>query len=113
MHNSILNYNYSEIDKIINSLQFKEIDKDMNNKNSLNDITVVITGKLIKFKNRDALKQKIEEYGGKVVNSISGKTNYLINNDINSTSAKNLTAKSKNVPIISEEDFVNKFFIWQ
>ena len=111
LHNSILNYNYSEIDKIINSLQFKEIDKDMNNKNSLNDITVVITGKLIKFKNRDALKQKIEEYGGKVVNSISGKTNYLINNDINSTSAKNLTAKSKNVPIISEEDFVNKFFI--
>lgn len=111
LHNSILKYNYSEIDKIINFLQFKEIDKDTNNKNSLNDIIVVITGKLVKFKNRDALKQKIEEYGGKVVSSISNKTNYLINNDINSTSSKNLTAKSKNIPIISEEEFINKFFI--
>ena len=51
-------------------------------------------------------KAVIEKNGGKVVGSISGKTDYLINNDINSTSSKNLSAKKLNIPIISEDEFL-------
>jgi DNA ligase (NAD+) len=67
--------------------------------------TFVITGKLNSYSNRDALKSEIESLGGKVTGSISSKTNYLINNDITSTSAKNQKAKSLGIPIISEEDY--------
>ena len=67
--------------------------------------TFVITGKLDLNKNRDALKAKIESLGGKVTGSVSSKTNYLINNDLTSTSAKNKKAKELGIPIISEEQF--------
>lgn len=56
--------------------------------------------------NRDALKADIVAHGGTVVGSVSSKTSYLINNDINSTSSKNQKAKSLNIPIISEEEFL-------
>lgn len=67
----------------------------------------VITGTLIHYANRDELKEIIESMGGKVSGSISSKTNYLINNDVNSSSSKNKKAKSLGVPIISEKGFVN------
>jgi DNA ligase (NAD+) len=66
----------------------------------------VITGSVNHFKNRNELKDFIEARGGKVVSSISGNTNYLINNNINSTSSKNLTAKKLGIPIISEDDLL-------
>lgn len=69
--------------------------------------TFVITGSVNKFANRDELKSKIESLGGKVTGSVTKKTNYLINNDINSTSSKNKKAKEFNIPIITEEDFIN------
>ena len=69
--------------------------------------TFVITGKLTTFKNRDEAKQKIENAGGKVVDSVSSKTDYLVNNDINSTSSKNQKAKQLNIPIISEAQLLN------
>ena len=62
------------------------------------------------FKNRAALQSAIESAGGKVVGSISKNVKYLINNDVNSTSSKNLAAKKLEIPIISERDFVKKFF---
>lgn len=65
-----------------------------------------ITGKLITFKNRQELVDKIESLGGKWVDSVSKKTDYLINNDTASTSGKNKKAKELNIPIISEADFV-------
>ena len=68
--------------------------------------TFVITGDLNHFKNRDEMIDKIESLGGKCSGSVSKKTDYLINNDINSTSSKNQKAKSLNVPIISEDDFL-------
>ena len=68
--------------------------------------TFVITGKLITFKNRDEAKAKIEAAGGKVVDSVSSKTNYLVNNDINSTSSKNVKAKNLGIPIISESQLL-------
>ena len=74
--------------------------------NELENKTFVITGSVNHYQNRDALKADIEAHGGKVVGSISSKVNYLINNDINSTSSKNQKAKSLNVPIISEDQFL-------
>ena len=74
---------------------------------SLNNLTFVITGSLTHFSNRDELVEFIESHGGKVVKAISNKVNYLINNDITSTSTKNREAKELNIPIISEEDFLN------
>ena len=75
-------------------------------KNELDGKTFAVTGSVNHYSNRDALKADIEAHGGKVVGSISSKTDYLINNDISSTSSKNQKAKSLNVPIISEEDFL-------
>lgn len=75
--------------------------------NMLQNKIFVITGKLETFSNRDELVTKIESLGGKVSGSVSDKTNYLINNDVNSTSGKNKKALELNIPIISEQDFLN------
>lgn len=67
----------------------------------------VITGSLTHYKNRDELVSIIESMGGKVSGSVSTKTSYLINNDTQSSSSKNQKAQKLNIPIISEEDFIN------
>lgn len=67
----------------------------------------VITGKLEKYPNRSALESVILHNGGTVQSAVSTNTNYLINNDINSASSKNKKAKELNIPIISEQDFIN------
>lgn len=108
---AIWNYNFSEADKIYLYLTIPEVEEETKTANSLDGITIVITGKLIHYKNRSALQQAIEKAGGKVVGSVSKNTDYLINNDNTSTSSKNLTAKRLNVPIITEEEFINKFNI--
>ena len=58
---------------------------------------------------RNQLIDIIEQHGGKVSSSVTKKTNYLINNDTTSTTAKNKTAIDLNIPIISEEDFMRQF----
>ena len=68
--------------------------------------TFVITGSVEHFENRDALKEFIESKGGKTSGSVSKNTTFLINNDVTSTSGKNQKAKTLNIPIISEEDFL-------
>lgn len=75
------------------------------------DITFVVTGEVIKFANRKVLSQAIEEQGGKVAGSVTKKTDYLINNDLFSSSSKNAKAKELGIPIISEDDFILKFQI--
>lgn len=67
----------------------------------------VVTGSVNHYKNRDELKADIENRGGKVSGSISSKTTYLINNDIDSNSSKNKKAKELNIPIITEEQFLS------
>ena len=79
---------------------------DVKSKVNLSNKTFVITGSLVHYKNRDELISVIESLGGKVSGSVSAKTNYLINNDINSSSSKNIKARKFNIPIISEEDFI-------
>lgn len=69
--------------------------------------TFVVTGSVHHYKNRDELKADIVTHGGTVVGSVSSKTSYLINNDISSTSSKNQKAKSLNIPIILEEEFLS------
>ena len=68
--------------------------------------TFVITGKVNHFDNREALQAYIESLGGKASGSVSKNTDYLINNDKDSTSGKNKKAKELGIPVISEEDFL-------
>ena len=109
MHSSIVNFDYTEAielaDKYINVLAV-ELGTPEETADAIDGKTFVVTGKLAHYKNRDELKTVIEKNGGKVVGSISGKTDYLINNDVNSTSSKNASAKKLNIPIISEEEFL-------
>ncbi len=69
--------------------------------------TFVITGDLEAFGNRKELQELIEKYGGKVTGGVTSKTDFLINNNIYSTSGKNKKANELNVPIINEKDFLN------
>lgn len=68
--------------------------------------TFVITGSVYHFENRNQVKEKIESLGGKVTSSVTSNTDYLINNDITSNSSKNKKAKELDIPIITEEEFM-------
>ena len=72
----------------------------------LQGMVFVVTGSVHHFANRGEVKEMVERLGGKVTGSVTGKTNYLINNDVNSTSSKNKKARELGVPIISEEEFL-------
>lgn len=72
----------------------------------LSGINFVITGSVEHFANRAEVKAEIEKRGGKVTGSVTSKTGYLINNDVNSTSSKNKKARELGVPIISEETLI-------
>lgn len=112
MHNAIVNFDYREFDRLVDMqyITFKAEEQEIiENANSLEGLTFVITGKLKRFKNRDLVKAEIEARGGKVVGTVSSKTTYLVNNDVTSTSAKNRAAKELRIPIISEEDLMNLF----
>ena len=113
MANSLIDYfanidNINLINKVFPLLKLNDniINENIEN-NNINNKTFVITGDLQTFKNRKELQQKIEDLGGKVTSSVSSKTDFLINNDKNSTSSKNKKAKELNIPIISEQDFLN------
>ncbi len=94
-------------------LKCVEIADEVTDENSMrfNGMTFVITGSLNHFENRNTLKTLIEDGGGKVSGSVSSKTAYLINNDSTSSSSKNKKAQSLNIPIITEEEFIEKFKI--
>ena len=112
MHKAIVNFNYEEADALVKAglVTFNSI-TPTTQENSLDGLTFVITGKLNQFKNRDAIKDKIESLGGKVTGSVSKNTSYLINNDKDSTSSKNKSAKTLGIPILSEKDFIETFGI--
>lgn len=100
--------NRAEVERLLAEIEF--IIEENTSEQDLEGKTFVITGSLETYPNRDALKKEIEDRGGKVAGSVSAKTSYLINNDINSNSSKNKKAKSLGVPIITEEDFRNNQF---
>lgn len=88
----------------------KEVDIEeeytSDNSSILEGKTFVITGSVNHFANRNALKELIEQLGGKATGSVTGNTSYLINNDSTSASSKNKTAAKLGVPVITEEEFL-------
>lgn len=99
-------FDYTEADELysfMNIVPYRQ--EEITTNNSITGKTFVITGKLTRFKNRVALKRDIESHGGKVTESVSKNTDYLINNDIKSTSTKNKKALDLNIPIISEDEY--------
>ena len=91
-----------------NTMQAQPGDND-GNKQTLQGMTVVITGKLTQFKNRSEMQSAIEKAGGKVGSSVTGNTKILVNNDNKSTSAKNVAAQKLGIPILTEQEFVEKY----
>ena len=111
MANAIVEY-FSDKEKLEEYLELLSelnitYEENINTENAIAGKTFVITGSLNKYDNRDALKEVIDSLGGKVTGSVTKKTDYLINNDIDSTSSKNKKAKELGIPIITEEDFDN------
>lgn len=98
--------NYNDINSLLEEFTFDE-KRNENSSNKLEGMVFVITGKLNQFSNRDAAKEFIEANGGKVSGSISSKTTYLVNNDINSTSSKNKKAKDLGIKIMTEQELKN------
>lgn len=111
MNNNLLTFDYSEIDYIVeNYLIIKKEEKTNNNsENKLNNLTFCITGKTNVFKNRTELQSFIEANGGKAASSVTKNVDYLINNDVSSTSSKNIRAKELDIKIIDEQTFMNMF----
>ena len=109
MNKSLKNYNYNELDYIVENYLIinNKIEEDKEQK--LENKTFCITGKVNIFKNRDELSSFITSLGGKVTSSMSPKVDYLINNDVNSTSSKNKKAKELEKPIIDEQMFLDMF----
>lgn len=96
--------NQRKLEHLLTYLTFKEMKIETGN--PLSGKQFVITGSVNQFENRNAMKEFIENRGGKVTGSVSKKTDYLINNDTESSSSKNKKAKELGIPILSEEDFL-------
>jgi len=94
-----------ELRKLLDELEIPQEEKSAEAQ-IFKDVTFVITGSVEHFANRNEVKEVIESKGGKVTGSVTAKTNYLINNDVNSTSSKNKKAKELGIPIITEEEFL-------
>ena len=114
MNDSLHRFNYSQADdlayKILDIHNSLWVDPQAITPtikfSEVNGKTFVITGAVRQFQNRDEVKAAIETHGGKVTASVSKNTDYLINNDINSTSSKNIKAKQLGIPIITEEQLI-------
>lgn len=108
LNNALTYFNYDKADNLVSN--FVTVNAIENTKTEeLQGLNFVITGSLKKYKNRAELQKVIESKNGKVSNSISRNTSYLICNDTTSTSAKHLAASRLGVPIITEDDFVLNF----
>ena len=96
--------NNEKLDHLMSYLSVKKEEKK--GEQIFQNMNFVITGSVEHFANRAQAKEFIESLGGKVTGSVTGKTNYLINNDTTSNSSKNKKAKELGIPILSEEDFL-------
>lgn len=106
---ALTTFDYTEADKLYGILNVKPAPTAIDiSEQPLKDMKFVITGSVKHFKNRTELQGLIEKCGGKVVSAISKNVDYLINNDAESTSAKNVAAKKLGIPILTEEEFLEK-----
>lgn len=99
-------WNEDRIGQLVRNMRFKDEKSPISINNDLSGLTFVITRSLNQFANRDAAKEEIELHNGKVSGSVSTKTDYLVNNDIDSNSGKNKKAKELGIPIINEEQLI-------
>ena len=101
--------NKAMLENVLKEVEIEKVTVENTSDGSCAGLTFVITGDVFKFKNRNEFKAYVESQGGKVTGSVSKKTSYLVNNDLESASSKNKKAKDLNVPIISEDTFIEKF----
>lgn len=97
--------NRLDYQKLLEHLHFPE-NQPSESSSALSGKIFCITGTISHYKNRKALQEEIERFGGKTTGSVTTKTSYLINNDKNSNSSKNKKAKELGISIISEEEFL-------
>ncbi|MBR2851853.1 MAG: NAD-dependent DNA ligase LigA [Anaerotignum sp.] len=97
------------LDDALQYLRIRKTEQAETGDSPMQGLTFVVTGDLNHFANRKELQALIEQRGGKVTGSVTKKTNFLINNDIHSASSKNKKAAELGIPILSEEDFMEKF----
>ena len=107
----IVNYfadqeNRQKLDQLLQEIVLEAPSEDAGKEQILAGKIFVVTGDLTHYENRNVLKEEIESLGGKVTGSVTGKTDYLINNDLLSSSGKNKKAKELGVPVISEEEYM-------
>ena len=112
--NSILTWYAKESNRmslvhLLEELSIEHVEPKDTSEGTCVGMTFVITGDVHHYKNRDEFKAYVESQGGKVAGSVSGKTSYLVNNDVESNSSKNRKAKDLGIPIISEDEFVAQF----
>ncbi len=98
--------NREDFRKLLQTIIPVNLNTNNNTDQSLAGKNFVVTGDVTQFKNRKELQKFIESKGGKVTGSVTSKTNWLINNDVESTSSKNKKARKLGIPIISEKDFL-------
>ena len=103
--NNFWNTNQNKVINVSKNFIFEE-NQPTETTSELSGKTFCVTGSLKHFSNRDELKQRIKDMGGKVSDSVTSKTSFLINNDSKSTSGKNKKAHELNIPIITEEQFL-------
>lgn len=101
--------NQSSLKALLKEVTIEKVDLSPDDDGKCTGLTFVITGDVHHYKNRDEFKAYVEASGGKVTGSVTSKTNYLVNNDVESTSSKNRKAKELGIPIISEDQFVERF----
>ena len=95
-----------KLDRLLKELKLEKMESGSSDQQVFSGVNFVITGKVTHFSNRNEVKEKIEELGGKVTGSVTSKTNYLINNDSTSNSSKNKKAKELGIRIITEDEFI-------
>lgn len=101
--------NQASLEALLSEVEVEKVEPKKDTDGTCKGLTFVITGDVHSYKNRDDFKAYVESQGGKVTGSVTSKTNYLVNNDVESTSSKNRKAKELGVPIISEDEFIRLF----
>lgn len=101
--------NQSSLKALLKEVTIEKVDMQPDGEGRCKGLTFVITGDVRYYKNRDEFKAYVEKSGGKVTGSVTSKTDFLVNNDLQSASSKNRKAKELGIPIISEDEFVERF----
>ncbi len=102
--------NFDMLTNLLKKLQVEEEPQAANGGSLCQGLTFVVTGDVHHFRNRNELKAYIESQGGKVTGSVSKSTSFLINNDITSTSGKNKKAQELGIEILSEDEFIKRYY---